>query len=271
MYLSIYLNKSGSDLMSDGGLLMLKKNLSHKIAQQEVNYILQQQDETIENHTHVDEQVLLDLVKNGNIENVEKYMQKNELKYPKVIEYSPKKNEEYMAVVTVTLLARAVLEVGVTTQESFQLSDVFLKRIAKCSTPDKIITEKETAIVAFTQLANRCRERTQSNKYVEDCKKDIAVNIFNKISLASVAKDIGIEETYLARLFKRSEGITVGSYIQKEKIQAAKNLLNYSDRSISEISDYLGFNSQSYFGKRFKEITGMTPNAYRNQHHRIEF
>jgi AraC-like DNA-binding protein/uncharacterized protein YuzE len=250
---------------------MYENNLSQELAQQEVNYILQQQDESIENHTYVDEEVLFDLVKSGDIQKVESYVEKSRPKYPMVIENSMKKSEEYMAVVMVALLARAVLEAGVTSKESFQLSDVFLKRIARCEDAKSIIQESKNAMIAFTQLAASCKQRIQSNKYVEDCKKDIAMNIFKKISLSDIAKDIGIEESYLARLFKRSEGLTVGQYIQKEKIHVSKNLLKYSDRSISEISDYLCFNSQSYFGKRFKEVTGITPNEYRNQYHGIEF
>ena len=61
--------------------------------------------------------------------------------------------------------------------------------------------------------------------------------------------------------------MTIGRYIQKEKIARAKNLLVYSDRSILEISEYLCFNSQSHFGKVFKKETGMTPRQYRQENH----
>ena len=42
-----------------------------------------------------------------------------------------------------------------------------------------------------------------------------------------------------------------------------KNLLKYSTMSIQEISYYLNFPNQSFFGKYFRSHTGMTPSAYR--------
>ena len=45
----------------------------------------------------------------------------------------------------------------------------------------------------------------------------------------------------------------------------AKNLLKYSTMSIQEVAYYLSFPNQSFFGKYFKEHTGLTPTAYRTR------
>ena len=52
-------------------------------------------------------------------------------------------------------------------------------------------------------------------------------------------------------------------YIQKEKCRHAAQMLQYTDYSISQIAQYFGFSSQSYFGACFQTWYGMTPNAYR--------
>ena len=52
---------------------------------------------------------------------------------------------------------------------------------------------------------------------------------------------------------------------RQEKIRRSRNLLQYSDYSIQEISFYLGFSSQSHFCKVFQEITGETPGHYKRQ------
>jgi AraC-like DNA-binding protein len=54
-------------------------------------------------------------------------------------------------------------------------------------------------------------------------------------------------------------------------VKLAKNLLIYSDYTIEKIALYLGFSSQSHFGKVFKKYTEMTPNAYRKRNARKDF
>ena len=53
------------------------------------------------------------------------------------------------------------------------------------------------------------------------------------------------------------------------KLEEAKSLLTYSDKSLIEISNYLCFSSQSYFQNVFKKKYGMTPKQYRDQAHKI--
>jgi AraC-like DNA-binding protein len=55
----------------------------------------------------------------------------------------------------------------------------------------------------------------------------------------------------------------LNDYINRQKIEEAKNLLAFSDRSLSEISSYLCFSSQSYFQNLFKKYEGITPLQYR--------
>ena len=52
-------------------------------------------------------------------------------------------------------------------------------------------------------------------------------------------------------------------YIQKERIEAACNMLTYSDYTAAQISEYLCFSTQSYIIKIFKKYKGTTPAKYR--------
>ena len=54
-------------------------------------------------------------------------------------------------------------------------------------------------------------------------------------------------------------------------MERASNLLVYSDLTLSAIAEYVHFPTQSYFGKIFKQLKGMTPNNYRKQHRTSEF
>ncbi len=74
--------------------------------------------------------------------------------------------------------------------------------------------------------------------------------------------------TYLCHLFSREVGISIHNYIQREKITVACNLLEHTTQSISEISTYLGFQSQSNFSAIFRKWKLMTPSQYRKRMYR---
>ena len=71
---------------------------------------------------------------------------------------------------------------------------------------------------------------------------------------------------YLSSLFARQTGITIHNYIQREKIDVASRLLKFSDRPISDVSTYMGFQSQSNFSLIFRKWKGMTPSEYRSRY-----
>ena len=77
------------------------------------------------------------------------------------------------------------------------------------------------------------------------------------------AEAAGISASYLSRLFKKETGILFVDYIQKERIEAACNMLTYSDYTAAQISEYLCFSTQSYFIKIFRKYTGTTPAKYK--------
>lgn len=68
---------------------------------------------------------------------------------------------------------------------------------------------------------------------------------------------------YLSRLFSEKEGITIEKYIILQKIEKAKELLVYNQKTISEIAYILGYSSVSHISNQFKEVTGMTPSHFR--------
>lgn len=243
-----------------------------KVKKEYAEYTLQKEDEEILNHTYKNEQELLDIVRSGNVEQAKANCYNNLFpQYPQVLNYAVKKNEEYMAVITIALIARAVIEAGISSAESFQLSDVYLKKLALLTEIRDIIAVRNNAVIAFTELVERQKNYKKSNLYIEECKKYISANIFKKISVKDVAEALCLNPIYLERIFKTGENMTISRYIQKEKIGRALNLLIYSERSIMEISDYLGFCSQSHFGAVFRREIGMTPKQYQQSHHLSEF
>jgi AraC-like DNA-binding protein len=106
---------------------------------------------------------------------------------------------------------------------------------------------------------------------VEQCKNYITKHLNQKFTIDEIANEIAITKTYLCHLFSEQVGIGIQQYAQRKRIEAAKNMLRYSDTSILEIASYLCFNSQSHFGKVFKDQVNETPQRYREKNKFIDF
>lgn len=83
------------------------------------------------------------------------------------------------------------------------------------------------------------------------------------IKLADLAQLLGISPFHFSRLFKQSLGIPPYQYLLQQRIERAKQLLKQKERSIMDIAFLCGFNSHSHLSKQFRQLTGMTPKAYR--------
>ena len=76
---------------------------------------------------------------------------------------------------------------------------------------------------------------------------------------------------YLSTAIRQTSGKTAGEWIDEYVVLEAKALLKSTNMTIQQISDELNFPSQSFFGKFFKRVTGMSPKEYRGVKWKISF
>lgn len=106
----------------------------------------------------------------------------------------------------------------------------------------------------------------QQHKYVVSVKEYITNNYFSSsISLSSTAEFIGINTSYLSKLFRDNAGEHFTDYLNKYRIEKAKQLLDTTHFTIQEIGFKTGFNTIQNFNRVFKKIVGMTPGQYRGK------
>ncbi|MGB5632624.1 MAG: AraC family transcriptional regulator [Waterburya sp.] len=83
------------------------------------------------------------------------------------------------------------------------------------------------------------------------------------IKLADLAQLLDMSPFHFSRLFKQSIGMTPHQYLSQQRVERAKQLLKKTDRLIIDIALDCGFSSHSHLSKQFRQITGITPKAYR--------
>lgn len=205
-------------------------------------------------------------VRNGEVEQIKRLLSRNAPNFADggVVADEEQKQLEYMIVSLLTILTRAAEEGGLPSELAHEVGDIYLKRLAKASTTGGIsATLGLRAMTEFAELVRKVKEERRSDSHIAACKAYIEENLLKGIEVNRIAPAIGLSRTYLARLFKKEEGITVQQYIQREKCRHAERLLKYSDYSIALISEYVGFSSPGYFGNCFQQWYGITPSKYR--------
>jgi YesN/AraC family two-component response regulator len=103
----------------------------------------------------------------------------------------------------------------------------------------------------------------RSNPKVSKALDFIGRNFSRKISLQSVANEVGLSLCRLSHLMKEFTGKTVLQIIQQVRIRHAQQLLEKTSMGCAEIAYEVGFGDQSYFIKHFRRVIGMTPARYR--------
>lgn len=97
----------------------------------------------------------------------------------------------------------------------------------------------------------------------------INCHLSEPLTLSDISLVVHLNPSHLSRQFKRETGLSLNSYINKQRIALAKVFLETGKLSLSEIATEVGYANSDYFSKVFKREVGLTPTAYTKQaHHR---
>lgn len=124
---------------------------------------------------------------------------------------------------------------------------------------NRLIEEKDI-IIAYTDT------NTGKNERISKIVRYINSHYSDPLSLSTIADTFYISPYYLSRLFKQVTGFNLVEYLNLVRIREAEKLLQNSDMKIIEVSQMVGFQNVTHFGRVFKKITSLTPSAYRKQY-----
>ena len=102
--------------------------------------------------------------------------------------------------------------------------------------------------------------------YVEEALKYIEANYSEAVTIQDLANWLGLERTYLYRLFKSMVGVSPQAYLLDVHIRQACTLLTHSDLTITNIARSVGYEDSLYFSRLFRRKKGQTPSQYRLTH-----
>ena len=128
--------------------------------------------------------------------------------------------------------------------------------------PDEALRYLEAVLHVSLEAIRGSKE----NMSVVDLVKDyIEHNLDKDITRESLAELVYLNPDYLARVFKKETGESLGSWLVHRRIEKAKEYLEKTSDPVNTVAIKVGYDNFSYFSKVFKDIVGVTPKEYRKR------
>ena len=115
-------------------------------------------------------------------------------------------------------------------------------------------------VKASQAVQDECGE---GERYVKKVKGYIEDHYSFPITVRDMAYQVGLDRTYLYRLFIKSVGVSPSKYLSNLRLERAAAMLKDSAITINEVSLAVGFKDVAYFYRAFTRQYGMTPKQYR--------
>ncbi len=210
-------------------------------------------------------------VKMGNVEETQRLFKPLNSEGLGKLSDDPVRNLRYHLVITIAFITRYCIEGGLPMEEAYNLSDLYIQRVDKCTSEKEIDTIHREVVDTYVHRMDQLHKKRVFSRPVITCIDYIYDNLHSKITLDDLADITGLSAPYLSKLFHKETGSTVKQYILGKKVEAAENLLKFSDHPCSDISQYLGFGTESHFIYVFKSFTKITPGEYRERFFRTRW
>ena len=207
------------------------------------------------------------LMQRGDIEAVEESQRIMRLGLPIGLSKDPLKNVQYLFIASIAIATRFAIEGGMDGLTAYAISDMYIKKLDQCADEDAVMALHREMFTFFTQKMSGIRKSRVLSRTISQCTEYIDANLHQPQRIDELAELVGLSPGYLSTLFRNETGQTFTDYVMSRRIEEAENRLRYSADSLVEISESLGFSSQSYFIRCFRERTGMTPREYRQKHY----
>ncbi|MCD8041123.1 MAG: AraC family transcriptional regulator [Clostridia bacterium] len=155
------------------------------------------------------------------------------------------------------------LKSGIPSVDLEETQRYYLRKINSVSNEEDLKNLITNATIDFAKLVKNYLDNKTDNPTINRAVTYIKNNITVKLTADDIAKAIKANKRYLFTRFKKETGKTLIQFVNEEKIKKSCYYLQFTDKSLAEIANFLSFSSQSYFQAVFKSIVGQTPTDWR--------
>lgn len=108
-------------------------------------------------------------------------------------------------------------------------------------------------------------KRVSDDAFLRSLQSFVAANLDGDLSLETLAGKFYVNPSYLSRIFHQQAGEQLSQYIERTKMNAARELLADPRTKVYEVAERVGYRNPNYFAKVFRKTFGVSPHEYRIQ------
>ncbi len=240
------------------------------VGQQHSQSFFAAREEGMKHGTYFFEQQMLELIRNGEPDKLNTFLMAAantaNTREGKLAE-TPLRQAKNLFIGLITMVGKfAAIPGGMDIEETYQLIDTYIQECEKLQTEEAVKNLQYNMPMDFAKRVAQRKLPAGVSQEVYACMQFITTHINEPIGAADVVSFSGKSRAYLFKRFREELGTSIGAYITDCRLREAKSLLKYTDKSLSEISTYLCFSSQSHFQNVFQKHFHMTPLTYRRKY-----
>ena len=163
-----------------------------------------------------------------------------------------------------TLYSYAAEKGGLSSWQSHFISEKYAIMIEHAEAISELDKIHSNMIREYSDPTIR-KSRGDNLTIVEKTENYIEIHFTEDISMEEMAGKLHVHPSHLMRSFKKEKGITISHYRNLRRIKEAKELIHFSNLSMTEIAIIVGFSNPQYFSKFFKEVEGVTPLEFKKR------
>lgn len=242
-----------------------RTSISPAQTEKQTESVYRQKEDFHHNNSYEIESMILHLVESGDVEGLKNMTLQPSAIHPGTFAPNQLRQLKNAHIVMTTLATRRAISSGVDTDEAFLLSDSYIQTAEKLKDPAAVQNLNFQMLLAFTQKVREKLIPKTSDETLQRAIHYVLQHINCPVTAAEVAEHVGFSRSYFSTYFKEQLGFTISAFILRCKLEEGKHLLQFTDKPLSVISNYLCFSSQSHFQTAFKKQYHITPLRFRRQ------
>ena len=172
-------------------------------------------------------------------------------------------NMKYLFVLESEEIAKSVISSGMGHDEAYALADIYSRKADICRDENGLSELYSDMCIDFAIRMAEIKKESAHSLHIRKCIAYIYQNQNADLSVKGLAAYLGLNPSYLSKLFSKEVGTTLKRFVTEARISTACDLLKSTDLPYIEIAYSLGFSTQSMFIRIFKAKMGVTPKMYR--------
>lgn len=159
---------------------------------------------------------------------------------------------------------KAAIDGGARVADAFMLWKYYQRELDRIQAPNDIDLLADRMLNDFSGLNVHEAASERYPSRLNEAIRYIKQNLGGPLRVTQLAEDLGCSRSQLDREFAKYLGCSPREYVVRQRLRRAKMYLHFTEYSISEIGESLGFADPAYFSATFKRYEGVSPRAYRD-------